>query len=77
MCENMTATAGPAFLQGYLARGLAIGDWDNNGVVDAILTCSGERPVLLRSDLGQKNSWIGIHLAGVKSDWGETDPAYG
>jgi hypothetical protein len=66
--EDMTASAGPAFSQGYLARGLALGDWDNNGAVDAIFTCIGDRPVLLRNNAGQKNSWIGLQLAGVKSN---------
>jgi len=66
--ENVSANAGPAFSQGYLARGLAIGDWDNDGAPDAIFTCIGDRPVLLRNNVGQKNSWIGIRLVGVKSN---------
>lgn len=66
--EDMTASAGPAFSQAYLARGLAIGDWNNDGAADAIFTRIGERPVLLRNDLGQKNSWIGVQLAGAKSN---------
>jgi enediyne biosynthesis protein E4 len=66
--EDVSARAGPAFLRDYLARGLAVGDWDNDGAPDAIFTCIGERPVLLRNNLGQKNSWIGLQLAGVKSN---------
>jgi hypothetical protein len=66
--ENMTASAGPAFSGGYPARGLAVGDWDNDGAPDAVFTCLGERPVLLRNNEGHKNSWIGVRLAGVKSN---------
>ena len=66
--EDVTSKAGPAFSQDYLARGLAIGDWDNDGAPDAIFTCIGERPVLLRNNVGQKNSWIGLRLVGVKSN---------
>jgi hypothetical protein len=66
--EDVTPSAGPAFSQGYLARGLAIGDWDNNGAVDAIFTRIGEGPVLLRNNLGKQNSWVGVHLSGVKSN---------
>ena len=66
--EDVSSKAGPTFSQGYLARGLAIGDWDNDGAPDAIFTCIGDRPVLLRNNVGQKNSWIGIHLVGVKSN---------
>jgi hypothetical protein len=68
MFDDVTALAGPAFSQGYLARGLAIGDWDNNGAMDAIFTRIAERPVLLRNNVGIQNSWIGVHLAGVKSN---------
>jgi hypothetical protein len=66
--EDVSAKAGPAFAKGYLARGLAIGDWDNDGAPDAIFTCIGESPVLLRNNVGQKNSWIGVRLTGTKSN---------
>jgi enediyne biosynthesis protein E4 len=66
--EDVSARAGPAFSKGYLARGLAIGDWDNDGAPDAIFSCLGDRPVLLRNNVGQKNSWIGFTLVGVKSN---------
>jgi enediyne biosynthesis protein E4 len=66
--EDVSSKAGPAFSQPYLARGLAIGDWDNDGAPDAIFTCIGERPVLLRNNVGRDNSWIGLSLAGVKSN---------
>jgi hypothetical protein len=66
--EDVSSKAGPAFSQAYLARGLAIGDWDNDGAPDAIFTCIGDRPVLLQNNVGRKNSWIGIRLVGVKSN---------
>jgi hypothetical protein len=66
--EDVSSRAGPAFSQGYLARGLAIGDWDNDGAPDAVFTCIGDCPVLLRNNVGQKNSWIGLSLVGVKSN---------
>src|SRR5262249_54416137 len=66
--EDVSLSAGPAFSKGYLARGLAIADWDNDGAPDAIFTCIGESPVLLRNNLGQKNSWLGARLIGTKSN---------
>lgn len=66
--EDVSSKAGPAFSQRYLARGLAIGDWDNDGAADAIFTCIGERPVLLGNNAGRDNSWIGLSLAGVRSN---------
>jgi hypothetical protein len=29
--QNMAQLAGPIFQQGFRARGLAVGDWDNDG----------------------------------------------
>jgi len=66
--EDVSGKAGPVFSQGYLARALAIGDWDNDGAADAIFTCIGDRPVLLRNNVGQKNSWVGLQLVGAKSN---------
>jgi len=66
--EDVSSKGGAAFSRGYLARGLAIGDWDNDGSPDAIFTSIGDRPVLLRNDLGRQNSWIGVGLIGVKSN---------
>lgn len=64
--EDVSSAAGPAFAKGYLARGLAVADWDNDGAPDAIFTCVGDRPVLLRNTTEQVNSWIGIRLVGAK-----------
>lgn len=66
--EDVSANAGPAFSKGYLARGLAVGDWNNDGAPDAIFTSIGESPVLLRNNVGQKNAWVGVQLTGTKSN---------
>lgn len=66
--EDVSFRAGPSFSKGYLARGLAVGDWDNDGAPDAIFTCIGDSPVLLRNNVGQKNSWVGVRLIGTKSN---------
>jgi len=66
--EDVSLAAGPAFSKGYLARGLAIGDWNNDGAPDAIFTAVGQSPVLLRNNVGKKNSWVGLRLTGTKSN---------
>lgn len=66
--EDVSANAGPAFSRGYLARGLAVGDWDNDGAPDAIFTSIAGSPVLLRNNVGQKSSWVGFRLVGTKSN---------
>ena len=42
--ENMAHSAGPAFQKGYLGRGLALGDFDNDGAVDAAFVSLKGRP---------------------------------
>jgi len=66
--QNMREQAGPAFNTGYSARGLAIGDFDNDGGIDIVLTCLNGKPILLRNNVGQSNSWIGFQLQGTKSN---------
>ena len=66
--EDVSWKAGPAFSRSYLGRGLAIGDWDNDGAADAIFTCVGDCPVLLRNNAAAGRSWIGVRLVGTKSN---------
>jgi len=66
--EDVSSKAGSAFSKTYLGRGLAIGDWDNDGAPDAIFTCIGDRPVLLRNNTAAGGSWIGVQLIGTKSN---------
>jgi hypothetical protein len=60
--------AGAAFRASYSARGLAVGDWNNDGKTDAVFTRLNDSPVLLRNDAKQENSWIGLELQGTKSN---------
>ena len=66
--ENMRATAGEPFRRGYSGRGLAVGDYDNDGAVDLIFTCLNSQPVLLHNNVGAENSWVGFQLVGTKSN---------
>jgi len=66
--EDMRATAGEPFRKGFSGRGLAVGDYDNDGAVDLIFTCLNSRPVLLHNNVGAENSWIGFQLVGTKSN---------
>ena len=66
--EDMRANAGEAFQKGYSGRGLAVGDYDNDGATDLIFTCLNSRPVLLHNNVGAKNSWVGFQVVGTKSN---------
>jgi hypothetical protein len=66
--QNMPDSAGPVFRSAYVARGLAVGDFDNDGDPDVVFTTLNGSPVLLRNNVGQDNSWIGFELRGTKSN---------
>ena len=66
--ENMQSEAGATFRKGYNARGLAVGDYDNDGAVDVIFTALNETPVLLHNNVGTANNWMGFQLVGGKSN---------
>ena len=62
---NVSAQAGPAFGKSYPARGLAVGDYDNDGRVDVLVGNNGGAPVLLRNRSGDGHHWLGIKLQGT------------
>lgn len=66
--RDMQDSAGPVFRSRYDARGLAVGDYDNDGDTDAIFVCLQDTPVLLRNNAGQNNAWIGLQLVGTRSN---------
>jgi hypothetical protein len=64
--RNVSAEAGAVFQKMFAARGLAIGDYDNDGRLDVILANNGGTSVLLRNNCSAGNHWAGVHLEGVK-----------
>jgi hypothetical protein len=63
--QNVASEAGAVFNSRYSARGLAVGDFDNDGAPDIVFTTLNGAPVLLRNNVGQNNAWIGFDLQGV------------
>jgi hypothetical protein len=66
--EDVSAKSGPVFSMPISSRGLAIGDFDNDGAVDVLISVNNGAPVLLRNNAGRENHWLGIRLIGKKSN---------
>ncbi len=58
--------SGPVFARNFPARGLALGDFNNDGKVDVLISNNDGAPVLLRNYAGKDNHWLGVHLVGRK-----------
>ncbi len=62
--KNVSKEAGPVFERRWPARGLALGDYDNDGRIDVLVGNNGEAPILLRNRAGEGNHWVGLKLEG-------------
>jgi hypothetical protein len=47
---------------------MAIGDFNNDGAVDVLISVNDAAPILLRNNAGKQNHWLGIKLVGKKSN---------
>ena len=61
--QNISVASGEVFQRDFSARGMAVGDLDNDGDVDIVIAQNDGAPVVLRNN-GTKNNWIGIDLRG-------------
>jgi hypothetical protein len=66
--ENVSAGSGPIFSKPIAGRGLALGDFDNDGAVDALIGINDGAPILLRNNAARQNHWLGIRLIGRKAN---------
>jgi hypothetical protein len=62
--EDVSAQSGPLFALPMSSRGLALGDFDNDGAVDVLISINNGAPLLLRNGAGRRNHWLGINLTG-------------
>jgi hypothetical protein len=66
--KDVSATSGAVFSKLFSGRGMAIGDFDNDGDYDVLTSNNGEPPLLLRNQGGNKNNWVGLQLVAKKSN---------
>jgi hypothetical protein len=62
--REVTAEAGPGFAPLRSARGVALGDPDDDGDHDVLLVDIDEPPRLLRNDSARLGHWVGLALLG-------------
>src|SRR5256714_6189204 len=62
---NVSPGAGPLFSRAFPARGLAVGDFDNDGLVDVLISNNGDAPLLLRNRVRANHHWLGLKLQGA------------
>ena len=63
--SNVSAQAGPVFQKTFPARGLAVGDYNNDGRLDVLIGNNGGAAALLKNNAGEGNHWLGVKLQGT------------
>ena len=66
--QNVSANSGPVFSKSFPARGLTVGDYDNDGRLDVFIGNNGEAPILLKNNAGEGNHWLGLTLQGTATN---------
>ena len=66
--KDVSARSGAVFSKMFSGRGMALGDFDNDGDDDVLTSNNGEPPLLLRNQGGNRNNWIGLQLVATKSN---------
>ena len=66
--ENVSLQSGSVFNKYFSGRGMATGDFENDGDLDVLIANNGEPPVLVRNEGGNRNNWIGLQLIAKHSN---------
>jgi enediyne biosynthesis protein E4 len=68
MYKHVSSISGAVFSKDFPARGLSVGDYDNDGDLDVLIINNGDAPVLLKNEGGNRNSWVGLNLVATRSN---------
>jgi hypothetical protein len=66
--EELLDAAGPAIAEAHCSRGVAFGDFDNDGDLDILIMNINEPPSLLRNDVSGTGHWLKVKLVGTRSN---------
>jgi hypothetical protein len=62
--RDVSARGGPFFQVRRVGRGVALGDLDNDGRTDAVISHTNEPAVVLRNVSDDNHHWLGVRLVG-------------
>jgi hypothetical protein len=65
---DISADSGDVFHHPWASRGMAVGDIDNDGRLDAVVTENGGPVHILHNETPTHNHWITLNLVGHKSN---------
>ena len=65
---DVSSQAGEPFRMPLAARGMAFGDLDNDGFIDAAINCNDRPAVILRNEGRNGNHWLLVNTVGTKSN---------
>lgn len=66
--EELLNQAGPGIAEAHSSRGVAFGDFDNDGDIDILIVNMNEPPSLLRNDVTGAGHWLKVLLIGSTSN---------
>jgi hypothetical protein len=66
--EDVSGQSGEIFTKTWVGRGLALGDMDNDGRLDAVVTGNDGGLYVLHNDTPTKNHWLTLALVGHSSN---------
>jgi len=62
--DGVSSSAGPVFAKAFASRGMAVGDFNNDGAVDVLVNVNNDAPILLKNVAAPGNHWLGVRLIG-------------
>jgi len=66
--EELLSGAGEPIAEAHASRGVAFGDFDNDGDIDILIMNINEPPSLLRNDVSGSAHWLKVKLVGTHSN---------